>query len=60
LTGLTNHPYTKYEASLRLLQKYGRRFPFERIVTHRYPLAQAEAALLKSLEPDSVKVVIQP
>ena len=60
IIGLTNHPYTKYDASLRLLKKYGRRFPFERIITHRYPLAEAEAALLKSLEPDSMKVVIQP
>ncbi len=57
---MTNHPYTKYEASLRLLLKYRRRFPFERIITHRYPLAQAEAAVRKSMAPDSMKVVIQP
>jgi L-iditol 2-dehydrogenase len=60
IIGLTNHPYTKYDASLHLLQRYSRQFPFERIITHRYPLAQAEAALLKSMEPDSMKVVIQP
>jgi threonine dehydrogenase-like Zn-dependent dehydrogenase len=60
IIGLGNHPYTKYEASLRLLKKYNGQFPFERIITHRYPLAEAEAALRKSMEPDSMKVVIQP
>jgi len=44
---------------LRLFQRYGRQFPFQRIITHRYPLAPAEAALLKSLEPDTMKVGIQ-
>jgi L-iditol 2-dehydrogenase len=60
IIGLTNHPYTKYDASLRLLQTYQRQFPFERTITHRYPLAEAEAALLTSMRPDSMKVVIQP
>ena len=60
IIGLTNHPYTKYDASLRLLERYQRQFPFERIITHRFPLAEAETALLKSMEPDSMKVVIQP
>jgi len=60
IIGLTNHPYTKYDASLRLLQRYRQQFPFERIITHRFPLAEAETALLKSMEPDSMKVVIQP
>ncbi len=60
IIGLTNHPYTEYASSLRLLQKYQRQFPFERIITHRYPLAEAETALLKSMEPDSMKVVIEP
>ena len=60
IIGRTNHPYTKYEASLRMLQSCQRQFPLERIITHRYPLAEAEAALLKSMEPDSMKVVIEP
>jgi len=30
------------------------------MITHRYPLAEAEAALLKPIEPDRMKVVIQP
>ncbi len=60
IIGLTNHPFTKYEASLRLLRRHQRQFPFERIITHRYPLEEAEAAVLRSVEPDSMKVVIEP
>ena len=60
IIGVTNHPFTKYDASLKVFEKYGGQFPFARMVTHRYPLAQAEAAMRKSLEEESLKVVIDP
>ena len=60
LIGMTNHPFTGYTPSMALMQRYASAFPFERFVTHEYPLAQAEEALLKSMEPDCMKVAIVP
>ena len=58
LIGVTNHPYTGYGPSMRLMGRFAGAFPFERVVTHRYPVDRAEEALLKSMQPDSMKVVI--
>lgn len=60
LIGVTNHPFTGYYAAMRLMEKYAATFPFHEIVTHRYPLSQAHEALLKSMQPDCMKVVITP
>jgi len=60
LVGVTNHPFTKYGTTLQMLEEYGHQFPFEKMVTHKYKLEDAEAALLKSMEADSMKVVIEP
>ena len=60
LVGVTNHPFTGYGPSLELMRRYGHLYPFERIITHRYPLEEAEEALLRSMEPDTMKVVITP
>ncbi|MEW6756005.1 MAG: zinc-binding dehydrogenase [Candidatus Latescibacterota bacterium] len=60
LIGMTNHPFTGYVPSLGLLQRHAGRFPFASFVTHEYPVARAEEALLRSCEPDCLKVVIAP
>jgi len=60
LFGVTNHPFTGYAASLRLMDRHGSTFPFERIVTHRFPLENAEDALKRSMTLDTMKVVIEP
>ena len=60
LIGMTNHPFTGYTPSMKMMQKTADLFPFEEFVTHEYPLAETEAALLKSMEPDCMKVVIVP
>ena len=60
LIGMTNHPFTGYTPSMELMQRYAEVFPFEKFVTHEYPLATTEQALLKSMEPDCMKVVVVP
>ena len=60
LIGMTNHPFTGYTPSMALLRQHADRFPFEKFVTHQYPLGQTERALLKSMEPNSMKVVVTP
>jgi len=60
LLGVTNHPYTGYGPSLELMQRCHHRYPLEDLITHSYPLQQAEEALLTSMRPDAMKVVIRP
>lgn len=60
LIGMTNHPFTGYTPSIELMQKHAHQFPFEKFVTHEYPLEQMEQGLLKSMEPDCMKVVVTP
>ncbi len=60
LIGLTNHPNTGYVPTLKAFRKYGHIFPFEKIVTHFYTIDEADKALEKSMEMDSMKVVITP
>lgn len=60
IIGVTNHPFTKYGATLKLFLRYSEQFPFEKMVTHRYKLQEAFDALLKSREGDTMKVVIEP
>ena len=58
--GVGNHPYTEYGNTLKIFEKYKDQFPFEELVSHCFPLEKAEEALLKSMELDSLKVVINP
>jgi L-iditol 2-dehydrogenase len=60
LIGITNHPFTGYTPSMKLMDKHARQFPFDKFVTHEYPLVETEQALLKSMEPDCMKVVVVP
>ncbi len=58
LMGITNHPFTGYTPSMKMLHKHAATFPLESFVTHEFPLAEAEQALRKSMQPDCMKVVI--
>ena len=61
LIGMTNHPFTGYTPSMALMAQYADRFPFEKFVTHEYPLARTTEALLKSLDASGcMKVVVRP
>jgi threonine dehydrogenase-like Zn-dependent dehydrogenase len=60
LIGLTNHPSTGYGPALRLLERYADRYPFEEMVTHEFGLADADLALRTSMNPESMKVAINP
>ncbi len=60
IVGVSNHPYTKYDAALRTLDRHRDRLPFWQIVTDRHPLRDAEPALIRSTQPDPMKAVIAP
>jgi threonine dehydrogenase-like Zn-dependent dehydrogenase len=58
LVGVNGEAATAYGPSLQALRRYQQHYPVHKIVTHRYPVEQAEAALRFSMTDDCVKVVI--
>lgn len=59
LIGNSNHPHTGYYPAIRMMMKYRKKFPFEKLITHIFPLDMAEQALKKSFEPDCLKVMFK-
>jgi len=62
LIGQTNHPPSGYLPSLKLMEKFTRFFPpFEKIVTHTFPLEQVAEAMELSMDAErTMKVTIAP
>jgi len=60
LIGLSNHPITMYGNSMRMMKRYEETFRFDKLISHRYSIEDAQKAMMKSMEPDSMKVVIDP
>jgi L-iditol 2-dehydrogenase len=58
--GNSNHPHDGYYAAMDMMYRYRKEYPFEKLITHRFKLDQAENALKKSYESDSLKVVFEP
>lgn len=62
IVGMVNHSYTAYYSSMRLMQRFGELygFPFDKLVSHQFKIEQAEEAIIKSMDLDSLKVVVTP
>lgn len=60
LIGNTNHPHTGYYTAMKMLLRYKDKFPFEKLITHVYPLEKCQEAMQKSFEPEALKVVFAP
>ncbi len=60
LYGNSNHPHDGYYAAMDMMFRYRKEFPFEKLITHRFKLEQAEEALKKSYETEALKVVFEP
>src|SRR6202522_1361188 len=45
---------------MRQMARYMQHYPLQEFVTHRYGLRDVEAAMQKSMQADSMKVVLQP
>ncbi len=58
--GNTNHAHDGYYASMEMMWRYHKQYPFEKLITHRFNLDQAVEALKKSFEEDALKVVFAP
>jgi L-iditol 2-dehydrogenase len=58
--GNTNHPHDMYYAHFEMMIRNRKNFPWEKIITHCFPLDQCQEALKKAYESDAIKVVFTP
>lgn len=58
IIGVNGEAATAYGPSMQALGRYRQHYPVDEIVTHRYPVEQAETAIQHSMTDDCMKVVI--
>jgi threonine dehydrogenase-like Zn-dependent dehydrogenase len=49
-----------YNVAIKVLESYWKQVPFERVVTHRFPLDQVANAVEVAREQSCVKAVVVP
>jgi threonine dehydrogenase-like Zn-dependent dehydrogenase len=60
ILGVGGEEPAAYGPGMRQMARYTKHYPLREFVTHRFDLHQVESAVLKSVQPDSMKVVIDP
>ena len=60
IIGVGGEEAAAYGPSMRQLVRYMQHYPVREFVSHRYRLGDVDAAVRKSIAPDSMKVVIDP
>jgi threonine dehydrogenase-like Zn-dependent dehydrogenase len=60
ILGVGGEEPASYGPSMRQMARYMRNYPLREFVSHRFPLRDVEAAVQKSIAPDSMKVAIEP
>src|SRR5262249_40124420 len=60
ILGVGGEEVASYGPSMRQLLRYMRQYPVREFVSHRIRLDDVEAAVKRSMAPDSMKVVIDP
>jgi threonine dehydrogenase-like Zn-dependent dehydrogenase len=60
ILGVGGEEPAAYGPSMRQMARYMKNYPLQEFVTHRFGLRDVEAAMQKSIEPGSMKVVLQP
>jgi threonine dehydrogenase-like Zn-dependent dehydrogenase len=60
ILGVGGEEPAAYGPSMRQLARYMKNYPVRDFVTHRFGLRSVNAAMQKSIEPESMKVVMQP
>lgn len=60
LYGNTNHPFDGYYAAFDAMWRYRERFPWEKLITHCFPLEQCEEAMEQAFKSDALKVEFIP
>lgn len=60
IVGMCNHAHTGYRPSMDMMLRTLHQFPWEKFVSHIFPLEQTEQGILTSMGDESMKVVIAP
>ena len=60
ILGVGGEEPAAYGPGMRQMARYMKHYPLQDFVTHRFGLRNVEAAMQKSMEADSMKVVLQP
>ncbi len=60
ILGVGGEEPAAYGPGMRQMARYMKNYPLQEFVTHRYGLRDVEAAMKKSMDADSMKVVLEP
>jgi threonine dehydrogenase-like Zn-dependent dehydrogenase len=60
ILGVGGEEPAAYGPSMRQMARYMKNYPLREFVTHRYGLRDVDAAMRKSVEAESMKVVLEP
>jgi threonine dehydrogenase-like Zn-dependent dehydrogenase len=60
ILGVGGEEPAAYGPSMRQMARYMKQYPLREFVTHRFGLRDVEAAVRKSIAPESMKVVLDP
>ena len=60
ILGVGGEEPAAYGPSMRQMARYMKHYPLREFVTHRFGLRDVDAAVRKSVEPESMKVVMEP
>ncbi len=60
IIGVSGEEPAAYGPGMRQMARYMKQYPLQEFVTHRFSLRDVEAAVKKSIEPESMKVVLDP
>ena len=60
IIGMSNHTHVGYRAHMEMMERSIKWFPWEKFVSHRYPISEAEQAIKTSMGMESMKVVLDP
>ena len=60
IIGMSMHAHTGYKASMEMMERSLKRFPWDRFISHVFPLEKTEEAIRTSMTDASMKVLISP
>jgi L-iditol 2-dehydrogenase len=60
IIGMCNHAHSSFRQTMEMLLRYIDKFPWDKFISHVFPLSKAEEAILTSMTDESMKVLIKP
>ena len=60
ILGVSGEEPAAYAPSMRQMVRYMKHYPLKDFVTHKYSLRDVDAAVKKAIEPESMKVILDP